>query len=144
MVGHSERIRQLNERDKKWLRRLDLRLMNRILLGLYCIFVALSALDILSTLVAMYAFPGSFHELNRLAAPLFGSGILGFIFASAVLKIIPAIALLYPLLLKENTQRRPHEIRSVKLAVIVALIIVDLFYGYVVLFLNIPLVVPQI
>jgi len=134
----------MSETDKKWLYRLDLRLMNRILLGLYCLFVALSALDIQSTLIAMYAFPDSFHELNRLAAPLFGSGILGFIFASIVLKVIPAIALLYLLFLKENTHTRPYKVSPAKLAAIVALIIVDLFYGYVVLFQNIPLLVHQI
>ena len=143
LVNYSKRMSQLNERDKRSLLRLNLRLLNRILLGLYCLFIALSTLDVLSTLFAMDNFPG-FHELNRLPASLFGTGVLGFVFATLVLKIIPAIVALYPLLLKDGPHVRPYKVRMVKLAAIIALIIVNLFYGYIVLVQNIPLIVHQI
>ena len=136
-------MRRLNERDKKWLLGLNLQLLNRILLGLYCLFITLNLLDVVSTLFAMNNFEG-FYELNRLAASLFGKGILGFIFATLVLKVIPAIVILYPLWLKEGAHIKPHEVRMVKIAVIAALIVVNLLYIYVVLLQNIPLILQHI
>ena len=146
MVSYKERMRQLNERDKKWLSALDLRMLDRALRGLYALFILLSLLDVTSTLVAMTVFQDSFYELNPLAAVLFGGGLLGFVFSTIVLKAIPAILIIYPLLLKENNHplAKPHEMRQVKLAAIIALIVANLFYGYIVLLHNIPLLISRL
>jgi len=96
LVSYRERMRQLNERDKKWLSALDLRLLDRALRSLFALFIALSVLDVVSTLIAMTVFQDSFYELNRLAAVLFGGGILGFVFSTIVLKAVPAILIIYP------------------------------------------------
>ena len=103
-------------------------------------------MDIASTLIAMTLFQDSFYELNSIAARLFGGGILGFVFSTIVLKVIPAMVLVYPLLLREgdNPRTQPYQVRQVKLAAIVALIVVDLFYSYIVLIHNIPLLVSRL
>ena len=146
LANYRERIRRLNERDKKWLSALDLRQLDRSLRSLFALFIVLSILDVASTLYAMTVFQDSFYELNSVAAQLFGSGIGGFIFSTIVLKIIPALVLIYPLLLKErhNPHSKPYEIRQVKLGAIVALIVANLFYGYIVLLHNIPLLVSRL
>ncbi|MDA4130126.1 MAG: DUF5658 family protein [Thaumarchaeota archaeon] len=146
MVNYSERIRQLNERDKKWLSALDLLVLDKALRALFVLFVALSVLDVASTLVAMTVFRDSFYELNRVAAILFGGGIFGFVFSVIVLMVIPTMLIIYPLLLKENDHpdSQPHEIRQVKLAVIIALVVANLFYGYIVLLHNIPVLISRI
>jgi hypothetical protein len=94
----------------------------------------------------MTLFQDSFYELNQVAAILFGGGILGFVFSTIVLKVIPALLIIYPLLLKEEDHPRapPHEIRQVKLAVIIALIVANLFYGYIVLLHNVPLLITRV
>ncbi len=132
LVNYFERIHRLNERDKKWLSALDLRQLDRALRSLFALFIILSILDIASTLIAMTVFQDSFYELNRVAALLFGGGIPGFVFSTLVLKVIPALVIIYPLLLKEGNQplAQPVEIRQVKLAAIIGLIVADLFYGY--------------
>ena len=146
LVSYSERMRELNERDKKWLTELNLQKLDRALRILYVLFIVLSVLDVASTLIAMTLFQDSFHELNGVAAILFGDGIPGFVFSTIVLKVIPGILIIYPLLLKpgDNLGAPPHQIRQVKLAAIIALIVVDLFYGYVVPVHNLPLLISRI
>jgi len=146
LASYRERIRKLNEQDKRWISALDLRQLDGALRGLFVLFITLSILDVVSTLYAMTAFQNSFYELNSVAALLFGDGIDGFIFSTIVLKVIPVIVLIYPLLLKEgdNPLTQPHQVRQVKLGAIIALIVVDLFYGYIVLLHNIPLLVLRL
>ncbi len=132
-----ERIRIREERDKAWLARLNLKVLNRSIASLLAIFVFLSALDVFTTRTAMNVLP-SFHEFNVLAASLFHNQVEGLLVAVVLLKAVPVVVILYALFLKEKNHHS-HQVRAVKLGVSIALILFNIFYGYVVLFNNLVL-----
>ena len=135
-VSFIEKMKVANERDKERLGKLNLVLLNRILRPLFVFFVTLSVLDVASTTIAMTAGP-AFHELNFFAAQLFDLNFTGFALAMVV-KFSPAIPLAYMTLLDDTNVQRRHQVRMVKIAALIALLVIDGVEGYVVIFNNIP------
>ncbi|MDG6922072.1 MAG: hypothetical protein JRN67_02115 [Nitrososphaerota archaeon] len=125
-----------SERDKRWISSLSLQRLNDIVWPLYVGFICLNFLDIFTTSIAM-SNPLVFQERNILAARLFAMNFQGFLFA-LILKFSPAFPLFYAVFLGDPQNKHAHQIRLIKVAAIFALVVGDLFYIWVVLLNNIP------
>ncbi|HVB13007.1 MAG TPA: DUF5658 family protein [Nitrososphaerales archaeon] len=125
-----------NERDKKWLGNLDLSRLDNILWPLYIAFICLNFLDLYTTSLAL-SNSLVFQERNILAAKLFAMNFQGFLFA-LLIKFAPAFPLFYAVFLGDPKNSHGYQIRLIKVSAIVALIIGDAFYVWVVLLNNIP------
>lgn len=116
-------------RETRFLMSFEVASLNIKLAVLLLVFVGLSFLDVLSTLVAINTGP-AFVELNPIASGLFGRDFPGFI-AALTLKYIPLVPLGYATFAKDTGQR-PLAIRVVKVSTLVALAAADVFYLVVV------------
>ena len=117
--------REVKERDERWLGRLDLKKVNRILVILLAAFLALNFVDVVSTLTAISK-GGSFTELNPIASGLFQLGFYGFVLA-LVLKYFPVLPLAYGVFVQEPGSVSV-QVRTVKLATLGVLGASDIFY----------------
>jgi hypothetical protein len=135
-TSRREQYRLATERDKRWISSLDLRKLNNILWPLYVAFICLNFLDIYTTSLAM-SNALVFQERNILAARLFAMNFQGFLFA-LILKFSPTFPLFYAVFMVDPSNKHAHQIRLIKVAAIFALVVGDLFYVWVVLLNNIP------
>lgn len=119
-----ERLAIARERETKFLMSFDIKRVNRRLLILLSVFIALNFLDAFTTLVALKA--EGFVELNPIASGLFHLDFPGFVLA-LVLKYSPIIPLAYATLVGVEG-KRPIPIRVVKVSAFVALAAADLLY----------------
>ena len=134
--------RRKSERDKRWLMKLNVEFLNKLLWPLYVAFICLNFLDIYSTALAMTSGP-AFYELNRFAAALFKLNFTGYLIAVA-LKFMPALPLFYAVFSKDPKNDHPIEIRVIKYAALVALIVGDMIYLYVVGVNNLPILLSGV
>lgn len=123
------RFRRIQERDKKWLLRLDVARLNKVMFRLMVVLIVLSFTDLVLT-IAAYSTGPYFVELNLLASALFGRQFLGFV-AAILLKYAVLVPIVYGVLVKDRPDR-PVQIRTVKLAVFVALVAANVVYGVIV------------
>lgn len=137
-LSRTEHYRIASERDKRWIASLNITRLNNILWPLYVAFICLNFLDIYTTSIALST-PGIFVERNILAAKLFASSFLGFIFALLV-KFAPAIPLFYAVFVGDS-QKYGYQVRIVKVSALAALIAGVAFYSVVVLLNNIPVLI---
>ncbi len=133
---------QKNERDKRWLMKLKVETLDKYLWPLYVAFICLNFLDIYSTALAMTS-GSTFYELNRFAASLFKLDFGGYLIAVA-LKFMPAVPLFYAVFCKDPKNEHPIQIRTVKYAGLIALIVGDIIYSYVVGVNNIPILLSGV
>jgi len=91
------RFAQARLRETKFLMSFDIPSVNRKLLIMLSVFIALNFFDAATTLLAINAGP-TFVELNPIASSLFRLDFLGFMLA-LTLKYIPAVPLVYATLL---------------------------------------------
>ncbi|MGI0079898.1 MAG: hypothetical protein ACRECH_09765 [Nitrososphaerales archaeon] len=131
-----------SERDKRWLMKLNVEFLNKLLWPLYVAFVCLNFLDIYSTALAMTSGP-AFYELNRFAAALFRLNFTGYLIAVA-LKFMPEVPLFYAVFSKDPRNEHQVQIRAVKYAALVALIAGDLIYLYIVGVNNLPILLSGV
>jgi hypothetical protein len=129
-------IREAEERDRRFIGQLDLRLLNDFLWPLYVGFLCLNFMDLYSTLVAMKV-ADVFREMNPIASALFSHQFEGFLLAVAF-KYLPAIPLFYVVFAKDASSRHPLEIRVVKFIGLVTLISADMILFYIVAINNFP------
>ena len=126
----STHYKAVSERDRKWIMQLDVATMERFAWPLLVGFVCLNFLDVYTTALGMNFGP-LFHEENPLAAALFDRQFQGFLLA-LILKYLPLIPLFYLVFVRYGSGRHQVEIRTLKLAAVVALASADLFLLYVV------------
>jgi hypothetical protein len=124
-----ERLAQARIRETKFLMSFDLSKVNRRLLILLSVFIALNFLDAVTTLLAINAGP-TFVELNPIANGLFRLDFFGFL-AALLLKYSPIIPLAYATFLPHK-DNKSLALRIVKVSAFIALVAADLFYVAVV------------
>lgn len=112
-------------RETKFLMTFDMDKVNQRLLILFSVFVTLTFLDVLTTLVALSLHP-VFVELNPIASGLFRLDFPGFL-AALALKYVPIIPMFYVVFLAPGGMRAVP-FRAVKIAGLVALVGANLFY----------------
>ena len=134
--------RRKSERDKRWLMKLNVEFLNKLLWPLFVAFLCLNFLDIYSTALAMTS-GSAFYELNRFAAALFKLNFTGYLIAIA-LKFMPAVPLFYAVFSKDPRNEHPIQIRVIKYASLVALIVGDLIYLYIVGVNNLPILLSGV
>jgi len=119
-----ERYAEARSRETKFLMSFDLSKVDKRLLVLLSVFIALNFFDALTTLVAISLGP-SFVELNPIASGLFRLDFVGFI-AALGLKYSPMVPLAYVTFLRPS---KKHELalRVVKVSAFVALVAADVF-----------------
>lgn len=117
-------------RETRYLMSFDMERVNRRLLVLLAVFITLSFLDVLTTLVALSLQP-IFVELNPIASGLFRLDFPGFLVALG-LKYAPVVPLFYVVFLTYDGTKRVVPFRAVKIAALVALVGADIFYFAVV------------
>lgn len=127
--GHKSRVAAARARETRFLMSLNLHKMNRWLLALLSVFIALNFLDVFTTLIAIQAGP-TFVEHNPIAAGLFRLNFPGFV-AALALKYVPVLPLTYATLLPTKDDGKLG-LRIVKMGTLVALGAADLFYVAVV------------
>ena len=120
-----ERMAAARIRETRYLMSFDLAKVNRRLVILLSVFVTLSFLDILTTLVALRLGP-PFVELNPIASGLFRLDFPGFVTA-LTLKYMPVIPLAYATVLRADG-RREVVLRVVKVSALIALVAADIIY----------------
>ena len=120
-----DRMAEARIRETKFLMSFDIAKVNKRLVLLLGVFVALSFLDILTTLVALRLGP-QFVELNPIASGLFRLDFPGFVTA-LTLKYMPIIPLAYATVLKGDG-RREVVLRVVKVSALIALVAADIIY----------------
>ncbi len=125
MARWRERYHAARIRETKFLMSFEIGKLNRRLIVLLSVFIALNFFDALSTLVAIHSGP-SFVELNPIASQLFRLSFSGFVVALG-LKYAPIAPLIYATYLKD-TGTRPVVFRVVKVSAFVALSAADIFY----------------
>jgi Domain of unknown function (DUF5658) len=119
-----ERLAIARERETRYLMSFDINRVNRWLLILLSVFIALNFLDAFTTLVALRA--QGFVELNPIASGLFNLDFRGFVLA-LVLKYTPVVPLAYATLVGAEG-RHTLPIRVVKVSVFIVLVAADIFY----------------
>ena len=119
-----ERLAVARERETRFLMSFDMDRVNRRLLVLLAVFIALNFLDAFTTLVALKA--AGFVELNPIASGLFHLDFGGFVLALA-LKYSPIVPLSYATLVGIEG-KRPIPIRVVKVSALIVLVAADIFY----------------
>ena len=123
------RLQEARMRETRFLMSFNLGLVNRRLVVLLSVFIALNFLDALTTLVALQAGP-IFVEHNPIAAGLFRMDFGGFLVALG-LKYLPVVPLAYATFVSRG-EHSGLGIRIVKVSALVALVAADLFYLFVV------------
>jgi len=123
-----ERFAEARLRETRFLMSFDLPSVNKKLLILLSVFIALNFFDAFTTLLAINAGP-TFVELNPIASSLFRLDFLGFMLA-LTLKYIPAVPLVYATLLP--AEGKTMSLRVVKVSALIALAAADIFYVVVV------------
>lgn len=121
----SKRYQEVKLRDERWLMRLNIRSVERILYVLLASFILLNFVDILTTLTAMSSF-STFSELNPIASGLFNLKFSGFM-AALVLKYFPLAPITYGVFIAESGHN-PVQVRAVKLGTLSVLGAADVFY----------------
>lgn len=124
----SARFASLHRRAEERVMRADLKQISTLLFPLLLTLASLNSLDVFSTLIGMQA--RGFQELNPVAAYLFSMQPFGFAVALLV-KYLPFIPMGYVALLNADDSRRPMTLRTLKLAVFVALVFSNVFYALV-------------
>jgi len=119
-----ERYAEARLRETKFLMSFNLSSVDKRLLVLLSLFIALNFFDALTTLVAINLGP-SFVELNPIASGLFRMDFPGFI-AALGLKYMPMVPLAYVTFLPPST-KHPLALRVVKVSAFVALVAADVF-----------------
>jgi Domain of unknown function (DUF5658) len=119
-----DRLAIARERETRFLMSFDIRTVNRRLLVLLSVFIALNFLDASTTLLALSS--GRFVELNPIASGLFQLDFRGFVLA-LVLKYSPVVPLAYATFVGADG-KRPIPIRVVKVSALIALAAADIFY----------------
>jgi hypothetical protein len=137
----TDSIRKANERDRQFIMSLNINFLDKVLPPLYAGFLCLDFLDVYSTLLAMKS-SFEFHELNPIAAALFGLKFDGFLIAIAF-KYLPAIPLFYLVYVRDRSGEHTFQIRLVRFVALVALIAGDGVLGYIVAWNNIPILLSQ-
>ncbi len=132
-------MQRANERDRRLVLSLNLKVLNDLLWPLFIGFLCLNFLDLYSTTLAMKSGP-LFQERNPIAATLFALQFRGFLVAM-VLKYLPAIPLFYLVFLKDPLELHHYETRLVKFAALCALCAADILLLYIVGINNIPILV---
>ena len=125
-----EHYRRISERDKQFIRSLDVWKLNRWLTILLLSISVFFFLDITSTLFAMATMPG-FVERNIVVAPLFDQGYAGFLRA-LVLKYAPLVPVVVAIVLKPRGTRFEITIKVAKLGVLTGLLAVNLIYAFII------------
>ena len=120
-----ERMAAARIRETRYLMSFDLAKVNRRLVILLSVFVTLSFLDILTTLVALRLGP-PFVELNPIASGLFRLDFPGFVTA-LTRKYKPVIPLADATVLRADG-RREVVLRVVKVSALIALVAADIIY----------------
>ena len=120
----------IHERDKRWILQLDVTTLQRFVWPLFIGFVCLNFLEVYTTTLALNFGP-LFHEQNPLAAALFDRQFQGYLLA-LVFKYLPMVPLFYIVFVQDKAGKHQVEIRTVKLAAVVALAAADMFLLYVV------------
>jgi len=124
-----DRLAEARLRETKFLMSFDLVSVNKWLLILLSVFVALNFFDACTTLLAIQAGP-VFVEHNPIAARLFQLDFTGFVVA-LVLKYMPVLPLAYATFIRAK-ESRGLGLRIVKVSAFMALAAADLFYVLVV------------
>ena len=119
------RLAEARLRETRYLMSFDLSTVNRRLLLLLSVFVALNFFDAATTLLAIWAGP-TFVELNPIASNLFKGNFSGFVIA-LVLKYMPVVPLAYATFLPAKDTGKVS-IRIVKVSAFIALAAADVFY----------------
>ena len=124
-----DRLAAARLRETKFLMSFDLVRVNKWLLILLAVFVALNFFDAFTTLLAIQAGP-IFVEHNPIVARLFQLDFAGFVVA-LVLKYMPVLPLAYATFIGVK-ESRGLGLRIVKVSAFMALAAADLFYVFVV------------
>jgi len=124
-----ERLAAARLRETKFLMSFDLGRVNKRLLILLSVFIALNFFDTFTTLLAIQAGP-TFVEHNPIAARLFQLNFSGFVVA-LVLKYMPILPLAYATFVGAK-ESRGLGLRIVKVSAFMALAAADVFYVLVV------------
>jgi|SRR5579863_4477963 len=124
-----DRMAEARLRETRYLMSFDLSSVNRKLLLLLSVFIALNFFDAATTLLALYAGP-TFVELNPIASSLFHKDFVGFV-AALAFKYMPVIPLAYATFLPTRDGGKMST-RIVKVSALIALAAADLFYVLVV------------
>jgi uncharacterized protein DUF5658 len=124
-----ERLAEARVRETKFLMSFDLVRVNKRLLILLSVFIALNFFDTFTTLLAIQAGP-TFVEHNPIAARLFQLNFSGFVVA-LVLKYMPILPLAYATFVGAK-ESRGLGLRIVKVSTFMALAAADVFYVLVV------------
>jgi len=124
-----ERLAAARLRETKFLMSFDLVRVNKRLLILLSVFIALNFFDTFTTLLAIQAGP-TFVEHNPIAARLFQLNFSGFVVA-LVLKYMPILPLAYATFVGAK-ESRGLGLRIVKVSAFMALAAADVFYVLVV------------
>lgn len=104
--------------------------LQKFLWPLFIAFVCLNFLDVYMTTLA-FDFGPLFHEENPIAAALFGAQFQGYLLA-LVFKYLPMIPLFYLVFVQDTQGTHRVQIRTLKLAGLVALAGADALLFYVV------------
>ena len=124
------------ERERRFMERLNLDLIQKLLWPLLGAFILLGFSDIITTLLALASSPG-FVELNPLATKLFELRFNGFLLAYA-LKVLPAVPLLYMVAVRTGYAADDFQVRLLKFTAMVVLMGADIYLGTIVLGNNLP------
>ena len=126
----SWRYKMVYERDRQWLMQFDLATLQKIAWPLFIGFVCLNFLDVYTTTLA-FNFGPLFHEENPLAAAFFDQRFQGYMLALAF-KYLPVIPFFYLVFVQSKPGKHEVQIRTLKLATVVALAGADILLFYVV------------
>lgn len=127
------------ERERKFMAKLNIGLIQRALWPLLVAFILLNFSDVMTTLFAAESFPG-FVEFNSLGADLFKLGFTGFMLAY-LLKFVPAVPLIYMVGLHREDPEDDFQVRLLKFAALIVLVSTDIYLGAIVFGNNLPLLI---
>jgi hypothetical protein len=119
-----DRLAIARERETRFLMSFDIKKVNKWLLILLSVFIALNFVDTFTTLLAIKS--AGFVELNPIASGLFHLDFGGFVLA-LVLKYFPVVPLAYATLVGADG-KHAFSIRMVKVSVFIVLVAADIFY----------------
>jgi hypothetical protein len=126
----SESYREAYARDKQWMMRLDLNLLNKMILPLFVSYICLNFLDFYMTTLAMNFGP-LFHEENPIAAAMFNKQFQGMLLALAF-KYLPGVPLFYAVFVGDADGRHEVALRAVKFSALIALVGANILLLYIV------------
>lgn len=126
----SESYHEAYARDRQWMMRLDLNLLNKMIWPLFVGYICLNFLDFYTTTLAMNFGP-LFHEENPIAAAMFDRQFQGLLLALAF-KYLPAIPMFYAVFVGDVDSRHQVALRAVKFSALIALVGANILLLYVV------------